>query len=126
MKNIGIDALVRKIFAGQAANFRGNTLAGQVFCAGIWRIAGHGQHPAAGPHRIPGIDKIRNAHNVFGVSAFMQPVKPCDGRVQNPVRHITAHFLHAAKRKGNGGIVDLGEIIARVLADFPARAVKKA
>ena len=57
--------------------------------------------------------------------ALGQPVQAGNAHIQHPGFDIAADFLHAAERGRDFRIVDVREIVAGVLADFPARAFEK-
>ena len=55
----------------------------------------------------------------------MQPVQPDDAHIEDARGDVTADLLHPAERGADLRIIDLGEVVARVLADLPACTVKE-
>ena len=131
------DAQFFKITGGHALEFRGDAPARKVFGLAVGGISGHGQHPARGAVGDLGIDKIgyhadgrfppRVAFPVIGKihAGFQQPVLAGQRHVKHSVPDIAGNFLHAAEPGSDVGVVDIREIVAHMLADFPPGPFKQ-
>ena len=125
IEDVHVHAHALEVIAGQAFQLGGDALAGQVLRALVGGVTGHGQHPAAGAVGRLGVDQIRHVHHLVFMTAFREPVQAGDAHVQDARGDVAADLLHAAQRGRDLGVIDVREIVARMLADLPAGALEK-
>ena len=98
----------------------GNALACQILYLVVGGVSGHGQDPAALAQGAFGIDEIGHMDDLVLHVHFPEPVQGGYAGIQDAVHDIAANFLHPVQGDRQFGVIDIWEIVALVLADFPA------